>query len=315
MLFNSYSGLNAPVPYAVKKLLAEPTIGPAPSLLYGVELEIEGCSHTPEDHLVPGLVHHRDGSLRNNGAEFVTKPMAMRELRYVLGMFFNKNKFNEENYSERCSVHVHANIGDLGFDEIQSILTLYLVFERLLFRWIGQERNNNIFCVPLHETLIIPEMLSKETFMETQQLWSTWPKYTALNLRPMYNQSTIEFRHMGGTHSLDRILTWCSLIGCLFSYAKDRNVNEIKDIICNLNTSSFYTEFLHSVFGDYATMFNNTNEDLERGVISVKYALMSPPSVKKQLKATTTVPPEWLQGAIRAETFRIFDDIGNAPAF
>ncbi len=133
--------------YVYPRVTSIPT--PDPSLLYGVELEIE---NTDSDLAVPGMRAVEDGSLRNNGWEFVTQPMTLSNPNHCLSSFFDGRGFSDENYSERCSVHVHTNCLDLTFSQLAAICMLYQVFEGVLFNFIGNDRDKNIFCVPWSET-------------------------------------------------------------------------------------------------------------------------------------------------------------------
>jgi hypothetical protein len=269
-------GLNIPTPYVLKKLLVEPVIGADPDLMYGVELEIENLN--PEvskgDFCVAGTVFHEDGSLRNNGGEYVTKPMKLRELQYVLNQFFRKNQFNEDNYSERCSVHVHANVGDMEWEQVKTLILVYQVFERSLFSFIGGERDKNIFCVPLYDTQLTQNLIDRKG-SDVAGKWKSWEKYTALNLLPIFSQTTIEFRHMGGTCDLNRIMLWCNIIGCLFAFAKRESFEEASKYFLSLNTTSAYKEAVFRVFGEwsYVLLSLPTHEqDMEDGVLTAKYA-------------------------------------------
>lgn len=263
-------------PYVLKKLLVAPEIGSDPSLLYGVELEIENCNpDDPRSHRVPGMEYHADGSLRNFGAEFVTQPMKMRELSYVLQQFFMKNNFNADNYSERCSVHVHCNVGDLTVEQLSTVLLLYQVYERSLFAFVGGERDKNIFCVPWYDTRLTHRIFSSFDRGILSRL-RDWEKYTALNLLPIYTQGTIEFRHMPGTPDVAFILKWCDIIGQMFAYARKNTLSELLNTIITLNSSSRYHALTYDVFGEHADMLlMNIEHHMERGVIDVKYSMMA----------------------------------------
>lgn len=276
-------GMRPVQPYSVRKLLAEPEIGTDPVLVYGVELEIEGLHPERNSHVVLGMTYHEDGSLRNNGGEFVTHPCKMRELNHVLTTFFMKNKFTDENYSERCSVHVHANVQDFTYDNIMSLCLLYQVFERVLFSYIGSGRDKNIFCVPWYDTMMVSS-LDQDAIENFCAAARSWQKYTALNLLPMQKQGTVEFRHMAGTHDVKRILEWCNIIGCLTSYARKTPLSVLQQEIISLNTSSRYAVFIAEVFGQYSEVLKaNTQFDaaMEEGVIQCKCSLMNILTKKK----------------------------------
>lgn len=259
-----------------KKLI--PKFGASPDLLLGVELEIEGLE-PDEDHrerrCVSGMNYHKDGSLRNNGGEFVTYPMTLNHLDYVLDTFFHKNKLSADNYSERCSVHIHANCLDMQLEEVRLLLAVYQIMEKVLFDYIKEERHNNIFCVPWNECYLPQAALRNDNSLITKI--KTWKKYTALNLLPLTSLGTIEFRHMAGTNDKDRIVQWCDIIGSLFKYTREHKFEEIKGTLTGLNTTSAYLAFMNAVFEPHLAdilCVGNYREHLEEGALNMKLALI-----------------------------------------
>lgn len=284
-------GLPAVKAYQVNKLLNVPATGADPSLIYGVELEIEGLDGIFQDRCVSGISAHEDGSLRNSGYEYITAPMCHRELMYVLNQFFLKNKFRDANYSERCSTHVHANVQDLTPEQVKTILVVYMVFERLLFSWIQGDRYNNIFCVPLHETRATFDVVVNGDVNDWVGRWKNWEKYTAINLLPMFSLGTIEFRHMGGTCDLERINTWTTIIGKMFAWARTHSLDETINVLKVLNTTSQYQAILTQIFGEVAPALRNNTfiQDMEAGVLMLKYGC----SNSKKKKEESPQLPQW----------------------
>lgn len=263
---------------------ALPLPSACPSLLYGVELEIENVPNWP-DMVVPGITSVADGSLRNNGREFITNPMSYSNLAYCLDMFFTKNKLTKDNYSERCSIHVHTNCLDLTMDQIKTVLFLYQMCEKVLYSWVDPERYDNIFCVPWSQTNITYQSLSEKVDPST---WKAWRKYTGLNLLPLYEHGTIEWRHMSGHSDVKKILEWCQIIGCMFSYALEHSLEEVRTQLLELNTNSQYQTMLERVFKDHASLFYSMPtyiQDLEDGVLNLKYAAHTSKTSKSTSKA------------------------------
>lgn len=246
-------------------------------LIYGVELEIENTANWP--HWLPawGMERTEDGSLRNHGSEFITAPMRFRHLAALLKMFFDKAKLNEENYSDRTSIHVHCNVLDMTWEQVQTLVLTYQVFERVLFKFVGGERDKNIFCVPLYDTLLSRRVLEKGDVERFKATTSTWEKYTALNFLPMYQQGSIEFRHMPGTCDLDKILLWLNILGSMFSYARTTKLEDAKTFFTTLNTNSNYINAVGTVFGGLSYALVNCEgfeEAMEAGVLSAKWSLL-----------------------------------------
>lgn len=268
-------------PPAVRDNKATLLVSPDPSLLYGLELEIEGIPVNPESLYVTGMRGEQDNSLRENAHgipwEFITKPATYSVLHAILQRFFDRASLTlEKNYSERCSVHVHANVLDFQPAQLKGLCLLYQVFERLFYAYAGSDRDKNIFCVPWAQTALTYRMIDSLTEDGIGGLRG-WQKYTGLNLIPVTTQGTVEFRHLPGTPDLKRIMDWVALIGCLFAYARNTNVSLIQSRIIEVNTTSAYTGILNDVFGQWAHILNFPARDalLEEGVIDVKYMLLS----------------------------------------
>jgi len=256
-----------------------------------VELEIENTNEDAAEGM-RGFKVERDGSLRNNGLEFITYPMRYNVLCERLEKFFANNEFNESNYSERCSVHVHANCRDLTFDQVASIVLIYQVVEKLLFNFIGDDRDKNIFCVPLSETSITYRLV-KRLSDNSNSVLRDWNKYTALNLLPLTSptQGTIEFRHMGGTHNVEFIKTWLRMICRIFAAVRTTGLATWIERLSGLNSNSQYAGILVDIFKDESTYLITPGYEslLEEGVLLLKYSLMGEDKKIKGLRATTMV--------------------------
>lgn len=300
-------GITPPTP--VRDSKAAPLLSPDPSLMYGLELEIEGISGNPENLYVSGMRGERDNSLRENAHgipwEFITKPATYSVLVSMLERFFTKaNLTMEKNYSERCSVHVHANVLDFLPTQLKGLCLLYQVFERLFYAYAGNDRDKNIFCVPWSQTALTYKMIDNLTPDGIGGLRG-WQKYTGMNLIPVTSQGTVEFRHLPGTPDLKRIMDWVSMIGCLFAYARNTDVSLIQNRIIEVNTTSAYAGILSDVFGRWAPLFDSPARDalLEEGVIDVKYMLLSSQAPKE--KATVTTAWDDLQRAVERDRARL----------
>jgi hypothetical protein len=297
-------GLGAAEPHNYSK--AVPLDCPDKTLLYGVELEIESAR---PDWTVAGFEVKADGSLRDNGFEYITEPMTFSNLAYGLQQFFKKSGVDDHNYSERCSTHVHTNVQDLTWDQLATICLLYQIMEQLLFAYVGNDRDKNIFCVPWSETTINHDLINE--IKHSNRALRQWQKYTALNLRTIHTIGTIEWRHMEGCHSLEKILNWCRLIGCLYAWARKTSLDDTKKYIINLNSTSEYQRTLEAVFGDYSKLLQvpHYKELLEDGVLTMKYSLINidKPRLKVPEPVAETTPFPIPDGAEQART--VFADL------
>ena len=130
-----------------------------------------------------------DGSLRDDGVEFVTDKLYGKDLSLALDElndYFKTLKFNPTE-SDRCSVHVHLDIRDLSKTEFIRLLIDYAVFETVLFNYCGKHRLENLYCLPFARSDMFKKTLADMyTSFEEQTKFTHmikgFPKYSALNV-------------------------------------------------------------------------------------------------------------------------------------
>lgn len=211
----------------------------------GIEVEVENVQTF--NQVSPYWTITEDGSLRNSGREFVSIPIKAYRAEQALNVLF-KNTINKDvEFTERTSIHVHMNIRTLTIAQLEALVLTYMVFEKSLFSFAGEDRYNNIFCVPLVETDIGKHL---NALIQRKHPHVKWQKYTSLNLLPIMEKGTVEFRHLGGTGDIARIITWINLILSLKKFALQKPPSYIWSRIESLNTTSEYKMFGDEVFGE-----------------------------------------------------------------
>jgi len=241
-------------------------------IIKGIELEIENWPENWADSSAVGFTFTEDGSLRNNGTEAVSHPNNTRGLLAVTEQLWKKfNIQSDKNFSDRTSIHVHANVFDFTGAQFKAITLLYQVFEELLFAYVGDDRANNIFCVPWYEAGVTA--FNHQLMVKSPRGWN---KYTALNLAPVASQGSIEFRHMAGHADITKLAGWLNIIDDLMLSAKKTDYNSVIDRIQNINTNSQYAEFLYSIFPNTGSLLKTADYErkMSRGVVEAKLALV-----------------------------------------
>lgn len=99
-----------------------------------------------------GLVH--DGSLRNGGIEFITRPVTFNEAIKLFSTLHDGLKLGPEPYTVRTSTHVHVNMCNMTLDQCKHMMLLYALLEPVFFAAVKPERQFNIHCVPLNYTML-----------------------------------------------------------------------------------------------------------------------------------------------------------------
>lgn len=284
---------------------------PDTKTLVGIEVEVENIL-TIDPNLTLGFWKiDEDGSLRNNGREFISYPISSNYIQPALVHLFQcLNK--DIDFSKRTSIHIHLNARTFDLENLASFLFTYLTMENILFKYADLNRRSNIFCVPLLETNLLDYPITdwKNRLFRINE---TWHKYTALNLLPITEIGTIEFRHMPGTSNLNKLFIWIALIQKLKLYSFKMNMKDVLKRITELNTNSQYHMFVQEVFGDYYHYLDTTNlkMDMERGVTMVKSCGLN--NDYHQVVCANRSPDSALYKAVLIEYMKVNQSTPKAP--
>lgn len=266
-----------------------------PSCYVGIEVEVEQIIKRPVPFNTDFWRTVPDGSLRNNGVEYVSYPLRGK-LIYIaleeLATYLNKEQPKHE-FTDRTSVHVHMNVRYLTDEQFLSLILVYQTLEPIFFHYTKRvpntNREENNYCVPVNTSkyyLKLPFYIG--SYLHTREpkflhgLISRWRKYTAFNVAPVATQGTVEFRHLGGTCDVGLIHSWINMILHLRKYIKTHTFEEIKGTLLQLNTNSSYSQFLEDVLGNNLDLpFTEQQSLLEDNVAAAKEILSLVEEVKK----------------------------------
>ena len=188
--------------------------------IVGIEIDAEAVNVSKFKNLKLWRIIN-DPSLRNNGREFITKPIFGQDVINALDEF-EKCCAKADNYVEftwRTSTHVHVDVREMDMESLQRFLELYIITEPHLFSYCSPERYRSIYCLPVSAAEYAIPLWGKilnyaeagEERMVKDSLMSL-VKYQALNLLPILRQGSIEFRHLQGTPSKAVILPWINML-------------------------------------------------------------------------------------------------------
>ena len=285
-----------------------------PEQLVGLELEIENFDG---EHEFGGFTFTEDGSLRNYGIEAISKPVQVQQVEALLRAFYKHFRITQENnYSERCSLHVHMDMQSRTPEELATIFLVYQTVERLLFKFIGHQRDESIFCVPWSQSNINYNLVMNMLIAAGSTVRS-WQKYSALNILPMASQGTIEFRHLHGTCDVLLIMTWINMLCRMVKYGMSNTLEDTKKELLEMNTISNYRGWLERVFGaeaEHLLSIRGYEIDLERGVIDSKYMLMDKVKVKSGINTLQDYLNEYATPVYPANMWATTEYTGSTAA-
>lgn len=266
----------------------------------GLEMEVENADNNMVT-VYPAWTSRDDGSLRNNGTEYVSVPIAGRRIHFAINQFYD-NINSDCHFSPRTSIHVHLNVLDLSIDQIAVLLLTYALFERQLYAFIGSDRDKSNFCVPMYESSYktIKYFLNNNESWQAPQLERS--RYMGLNVDAVRKFGSLEFRHLEGTKNKEKLVHWINLLFRLKIYARENTLEYVKGRINKLNSDSSYQALFNDVFSSCAWYLNarDLQRECEAAVSSLKL-LWAERKLLNQLAATLKNSSCWMKYLLAKE--------------
>lgn len=256
---------------------------------YGLEIEVEN-GRVPTSVNSGKVTSWRvvgDGSLRNGGIEFVSKPLGWRRIMKCIDMFYKWRKSYKYETSVRTSIHVHANVLDHTHHQVAASLAAHAILEPLLFLLCGPQREENIYCVPWYRTPEETRLLRGVAAGKLNNSASTC-KYSSLYTEPLGRFGTLEFRHAPVFDSKEELVRWMEVVRAISYGVPDKwgNAQEVVDGYHAVGTDGFVETVLgKEIASDLRIMAGEeTLEDVIERVDSVAIAEKIIPKPKRKTK-------------------------------
>lgn len=237
--------------------------------VFGVELELEGCPVRLERGrtydavagfpMPAGVTAHEDGSLRNNGIEFVTAPLSGAGLVSAVEGIMRVACDLQLRESGRAGLHVHINVLDLTVDQWIDFLKVYTLVEPLIYQWVGAGRRESIYCRPWYSVdRFDSDLRNFVGFLKRGVLDRLNSRYYGLNINSSSKHGTLEFRHMPDTMDAERIYTWINIIQTMKNYVRRNSVQDER--VLNTSATTLAEEILGPMYrtlewGEYESWF------------------------------------------------------------
>lgn len=207
----------------------------------GIEIEMEG-RRTRGGYVHAPLNYWRldhDGSLRGaESCEYILAapitrdkvPLALRQLKDYL-----KAQEAIIDKSDRAGVHVHLNVQKVEIDKVFNFILLYTVFEDILVRYCGDNREGNLFCLRTRDAdsmmIELVRAKRKDSFAELQH---DHFRYASINVTALSKYGSLEFRSLETPQDLNEINQWVNLLLAFKDHALN-NITSSNEIVENIS--------------------------------------------------------------------------------
>lgn len=190
----------------------------------GIEVEVENTllsyhgAFSAVQQWCPDWVIEQDGSLRNSGYEIKSSgPTPTDTLTGKLCQLYPVLARSSGTW--RAAIHVHVDARATSWEQRALILAMGYVYDMALFSRFSPERVESNFCVPLeHKT---PGVFSCISSMIEDQRVHNYGKYSSINVLPLTEIGSVEFRHMRTPETSDDVDSVTHALGEINNYAHE----------------------------------------------------------------------------------------------
>jgi hypothetical protein len=242
---------------------------PLPKQLLGLEFEAEGVGNFNRDEFERYYNWKEDGSLRDQGLEFVfSVPLMGEDLTEALNIMERNSRGFVLN--ERTGLHIHLDCREQDQNQTYRLFQLYALFEYFIYKFIGDNRDKSNFCIPWYRSwdqygLMAKLWTADEDSADLVPRINEAARYMGLNIASLAKFGSVEFRHMQNTHDFQRIKDWICIVMELKRFADESTVagDPLLDMISKEGAENFARRVVPTLFRltydarTFAEMFSN----------------------------------------------------------
>lgn len=267
-----------------------------PNQHLGIEIELEGCKPL---YAYPAVFNHywslkEDGSLRSEngklGIEYVFKDALFgQDVIAALKIMESVMVDMKPTPSWRCGLHVHVDTTDLNTETLFNFVFLYLLYETALYNYVGADRKDSPFCVPLTtytdstdnlisllKTIHTAGFSSEEKKLKIYKQFERWSKYNGMNLLPLIKFGTIEFRQAPSMFEEEKIKKWINIILSLKQTAQNIDTNFTTEFHKYISRTGVH-QLSRNTFGELLEdiMYKGFYDDVSTNIKFVQHIIVS----------------------------------------
>lgn len=225
--------------------------------LTGLEFECENVAKELPVEGTAGLWRmEKDGSLRGAGMEFVLRePLFGEDLISSVDWFCDWAKENRFEVNFRTGLHVHVDMRNVNSEQLLTMLVFYALYEPLIYKWVGDDREGSIFCLPFYKAEgavhTIAQALKSTSRMK--DYLARVDRYAGLNLNALSKYGSVEWRHLMCTFDKERIVKWINVAQSFKKYAKKNPLEpkELLAIISHNGVEALFSDILGPLYKEF----------------------------------------------------------------
>ncbi len=257
----------------------EPIDWPLPNEMMGIELEAESVYvGTLAPLTLAGWTMDRDGSLRNDGREFVlSQPLAGSSLTRAIHTLFEmqspaRGQMLRYQVNPRAGTHVHINWIENTVGSAAALIALMYMIEPLVYSWADEDRAWCSYCNPLSDipASVLNKLLRMDADEDDEDEWllreiddEAVGRYHGLNIVALAKYGTFEFRYFPSTASRADMIKWVKFVQlakrCAVAFEND--VPSLVERLLQGDVAAFLQEYfdVDGIAAELLTAVNNAD--------------------------------------------------------
>lgn len=228
---------------------ANPSTYLVDTTMVGIENELEGMPPR-KVKAVAGWRHEGDGSLRDNGIEYVLDgPKGGEDAADAIIAFAKFAAEVKPTINERTSTHLHIDFRDDDVKDVGRFLAVYAVLEDTLFQLCDESRINNPYCVPMCSSSAMMKAMSRMlsgAFPESEA-FSERLRYGAMNLASLPRYGSLEIRMRETIVDAGEVFFWVNIFLAIKQFIRqwdDLTPSRIVEMLSSVGVHSVFNMVL-----------------------------------------------------------------------
>ena len=206
-----------------------------------------------------------DGSLRNNGKEFLlSQPLCGKDLSEALESIDKYLTKIKAEVNDRTGLHIHLDVRKKKVGEVRNLVLLLVSLERILIKVSGDRADSN-FCVPTSNCHKSIADFGSLFFNNSDHMYHSVryaEKYSVLNIKNMCKLGSLEIRCHEGTYKKEALIRWIEIIYKIekFSMLSKESGQNLLEMISMLGAE----RVLINIFGEHFYFSNIVYEGIDQ---------------------------------------------------
>ena len=217
---------------------------------FGIELEIAECEDYREWGRYDGWGVKTDGSLDEDGREFVSAPMYGNDGHKSIKEMCKRMNDNGCDVTDDCGFHLHIDLTDFSDNQLKSLALAYHYTREFWNQCVSEERRDTYYAQLSSDSKHWSnDHWNREKILSSRNVPSANGRYVWCNWQAYNAHKTVEIRSHEPTTDSETIINWVKAHAKFVDYVKTLSVGNVTRIFGSENMQTIFRE-MKFIFDD-----------------------------------------------------------------